>query len=948
MVLYASRHGWFRRHGQIDPGAVGSARPQRNDNDSRRESRRVSIPTGSAEPPARASAGTKRRTPGLAGHLGVVCVAVAAFALAANFLVEHRTLIIRTTEIRPVPAPGDIERTVKNRPPVVIEPFELVSAVERFGRAVLDRADDPGEARQQQFQAATEALDKETVKHVTAVRPHVSSERLRRLTDATKRHEAEAAELVRIADSRQVLLQECWNHFESLDSRLKSSLDHAWKIFGRVVARRSLIDISHHLDEIRRDLSKFTTPRGYDEADIAAIANHEAALLRALAENESSLSRSQGADWARNNAEDARLLAAARESLLAIDRKRIQAEERFRAANATLVAAAGDKVIVKPEPEPARVRVAPVAKVARNAADDVSLPPRPVTTTSEQRDEPGQRALFAWISVGLMALLLAVSAVILVRIIGPVRQLMSASRRIAEGNTEIRVARGGIKELDSLAVSFNQMAERLSAAQAVTREYQCQLETRVKERTRQLLHLAEHDPLTELPNRRQLYSQLATALDRAAAANSYVGVYFLDIDNFKNLNDSVGHAYGDRVLQAVAGRLREVADPYGFSARLGGDEFTMVVERSHGIEQIQEAGQALVRGFQEPLQVDGRDLLMSISIGVSYFPTHAEDTESLLRAADAALFRAKALGRSQLNVFTPELLSAAATRFSIEQGLRRAVERGELELVYQPEVRVETLNVGLVEALLRWRLPDGRLVAPAEFLPVAEESGLITEISDWVLRTAVESAARWYHGEWPEARVAINVSARQVLDGQFLSQVQGLLQAHRLPARCIEIELTENVLQTGLATVEAVRQLRESGIGIALDDFGTGYSSLSSLERLPLTRVKLDQSLISRIDTNERSLVIARAIAGLCDHLGLEMTAEGIERPEQLALLLKHRSTYLQGYLLARPVRMQDLPGCIREIPARMQSMLLTDPALTSAPAATPGRIARPTLVHSS
>ena len=208
-----------------------------------------------------------------------------------------------------------------------------------------------------------------------------------------------------------------------------------------------------------------------------------------------------------------------------------------------------------------------------------------------------------------------------------------------------------------------------------------------------------------------------------------------------------------------------------------------------------------------------------------------------MRAADAALFRAKAMGRSQRSVFTPELLEDAAKRFNTEQGLRRAVERGELALVFQPEIHAETLEVGLVEALLRWRLPDGRLASPAEFLAVAEESGLIMEISDWVLRSAIEAAARWHHGEWPRARVAINVSARQVLDQGFHRRVQDLLVEHRVPARCIEIELTENVLQTGPATIAAVRQLRESGVGVALDDFGTGYSSLASLEHLPLTRV---------------------------------------------------------------------------------------------------------------
>ncbi len=929
------------------------ARTGRPDNDDYHDEQFVTAPHEPAEPSEHAAARNTRRQPGIAAHLAVACAAVAAFALAANFMAEHGTLVVHTTEIRPVAAPpvatADPVVTVE---PVVVESIErissaaLVSAVERFGHAALSRAEDPGPEPVSQLDAAARDLQAESAAYFAAVRPHVSSTRLRNLRETTERHAALAEELVRIADARHAHLQECWEHFEALDARFKATLDRAWKIFGRVVARGSLIEISHHLDEIRKDLSSFATPRGYDDGDVAAITAHEAALLKSLQDNQQSLGGSQGADWMQRNSDDARLLVAARESLLEADRQRSQAIESFRAANTALAASAGEKVTRKRKTTTMRTRA--VAPAALEPADAPALQPSTISTTSEHMEEPGQRATFAWMSAGVLALLLLVSATMFVRIVGPVRRLMLASRRIAEGDTDIRVARGGVKELDSLAVSFNQMAERLAAAQVVTREYQGELEARVEERTRQLLHLAEHDPLTELPNRRQLFAQLAAALRNAEAESRYVGVYFLDLDNFKNLNDSVGHAYGDRVLQSVAHRLEEVAAPYGFSARLGGDEFTVVVASADSVEQIRDAGLALERAFQQPLVVDGRDLLMSISIGVSYFPMHAEDAESLLRAADAALFRAKALGRSQLSVFTPDLLAAATSRFSTEQGLRRAVERGELELVFQPEVHVQTLEVGLVEALLRWRLPDGRLASPAEFLAVAEESGLIIEIGDWVLRTAIEAAAQWHHGEWPEVRVAINASARQVLDTQFLRRVQGLLDEHRLPARCIEIELTENVLQTGRATVDVVRQLRECGIGIALDDFGTGYSSLASLERLPLTRVKLDQSLIASIDTNERSRVIADAIAALCGNLGLEMTAEGIERPEQLATLLRHRSTYLQGYLLSRPVRGQDLLACIRDVPARIQSMLVAHPGLRPAPADLVGRPAKPKLVRST
>jgi EAL domain-containing protein (putative c-di-GMP-specific phosphodiesterase class I) len=351
-----------------------------------------------------------------------------------------------------------------------------------------------------------------------------------------------------------------------------------------------------------------------------------------------------------------------------------------------------------------------------------------------------------------------------------------------------------------------------------------------------------------------------------------------------------------------------------------------VYERASGVEEIRNAGWNLVRAFQKPLNVDGRDLMMSISIGASFYPEHAQDAEALLRAADAALFRAKASGRSQLSIFSHELLEAAASRFTTEQGLRRAIERGEFELAFQPEVHAADLDVRLVEALLRWRMPDGRYATPGEFLAIAEESGLIMEISDWVLNSAIEAASRWHHTAWPDARVAINVSARQLLDSSFVDRVQELLRVHRVPARCIEIELTENILQTGTPTIDALRRLRACGIGIALDDFGTGYSSLSSLERLPLTRVKLDRSLIARIDESPRSLAIARAIITLCQSLGLEMTAEGVERPLQWSLLAGHPSMYVQGFLVAPPVLNGELLPLIATIPEHMQSLILSTP----------------------
>ena len=322
--------------------------------------------------------------------------------------------------------------------------------------------------------------------------------------------------------------------------------------------------------------------------------------------------------------------------------------------------------------------------------------------------------------------------------------------------------------------------------------------------------------------------------------------------------------------------------------------------------------------------MESRELLVTISVGASIYPEHESSAEALLSAADAALFHAKSLGRNQLKLFSRDLLEQVSERYSTEQGLRRALDRNEFELVFQPEVNFDLGGIKLVEALLRWRLPDGRRISPMQFLPVAQESGLIAPIGDWVLRSAIESAAKWHHSSWPDVRVAINVAASQLLSTDFAQRVQGLLHQYQLPPHCIEIELTEAVLQTGSVVIDTLRELRGLGVGIALDDFGTGFSSLASLQHLPLTRVKLDQSLIAAIDRDPRALAIAQAIIALCEKLGLEVTAEGIERPEQLRILLENRSMCLQGFLISYPLETDSVAAAVANMPEQMQSLFLT------------------------
>jgi diguanylate cyclase (GGDEF)-like protein len=842
---------------------------------------------------------------GIGARLSVAFVAVAGLAVAANLLIEHEILVIRTRVVR-IAVPTSSSRALEEQEAGSAR--SLIAAIDRFKAAVLGRLDIQNDASDTRLSTAVRDFERETRTYTSQRSSVAAGAALEKLRARLIAYRSFGDELVRAADSREQVLKEFWERFEALDARTKASLGRSWKIFGRVVfARQSVVDLNSRLDEIRRGFASLPSTGPYDQGALDAVIASEAALGAGLQKNESALTRSQGRTWFTQTQADLAQINALQDLLILIDSQRRTAVDSFAIESLGLTTLVG------------------ATKTTLKQGANATAPTDPLSvteTTSTAAAKSADVTLIFWVSAGVLLLLLWISIHTVMSVIVPVRRMRAATRRLAAGAAGVQIERGGIRELDDLAVSFNQMAEQLTRAQAITRSNQEQLEATVDLRTRELQHLAEHDPLTQLPNRRQLFTYLNAAIARAEASGSSVVVFFVDLDNFKNINDSVGHAFGDRVLGAIAERLRTRAGPAGFAARLGGDEFTIVCEGAVNLDGVSKIGWDLVHAFQQPVGVDGRDLMISISVGAGLYPDHGRDAEALLRAADAALFRAKALGRSQLSVFSPALLEAASAKFSTEQGLRYALERGEFELVFQPEVNARTLSAGLVEALVRWRLPDGRLASPAEFLAIAEESGLILEISDWVLRSAIETASDWHHGGWPEARVAINLSSRQLLDTRFVGHMMGLLLEHRLPARCIEIELTENVLQTGTTTIEVLRQLRGHGVAIALDDFGTGYSTLASLEQLPLSRVKLDRTLIASIHTSARSAAIARALVGLCHGIGLEVTAEGIECPEQLALLRDLTPIHLQGYLLARPVSAEKLLPAIAALPDHMASLL--------------------------
>jgi diguanylate cyclase (GGDEF)-like protein len=847
---------------------------------------------------------------GITARLLVTLAAVAILAAVANLIIEQGVPVVQILQVvRDHPARGMSMdgRTARAAPGTGSRTHAETArrSAAHLELATVARISSDSIELENQFQSASKDLRAAAAEYL-AESPSLSGSQRRRWTTGVDNYESQSAALISAADTRRQLASEYAARWQAIMARLDASMSRGWRFLGHVIARQSLVELRSHLDALRLRTVSLAATGGVDAAQALAISDGESEVSKSLDHNRSSLSRLEGAAWMDAMDSDLARLSTLRETITAIDSTNAASMREFLNM--------GTRVVDLPIPPES-------IAVTDPPASPEPMPSVAASAAVERAPSTGG-ALVAWVTAVVLLLLVAISALTVRSIVRPVKEMLNATAKLAAGAPDARVRRGGIREMDTLAVAFNGMAEQLAAAQHQALDYQRELEARVAERTAELQHLAWHDSLTSLPNRHQFVALLHAAIHRASRSGRRVGVLFIDIDNFKNLNDSLGHTFGDAVLVAIAARLAASAGTLGFAARWGGDEFTIVYEEADSPEAVLEAGRLVVGAFGEPIEVNGRELIVTVSVGASIYPDHEKTPEDLLSAADAALFQAKALGRSQLAVFTPVLVARAATRFDIEQGLRRAVERGEFELLYQPEVNLETLRVGLVEALLRWRRPDGQLSLPDEFLGVAEETGLIVEVGDWVLKTAIQKTAEWHHGGWPEARVAINVSPRQLMNPRFFDRIQSLLHSYRLPPQCVELELTESVLQTGAKTIECLRRLHDCNIAIALDDFGTGYSSLASLEQLPLKRIKLDHGLVAGIDKNGRSAAIARAIIELCMELKLAVTAEGIERIEQLQCVLGTRGGFAQGYLLSRPVSCDAVLQVNRMVAANLQELL--------------------------
>lgn len=496
--------------------------------------------------------------------------------------------------------------------------------------------------------------------------------------------------------------------------------------------------------------------------------------------------------------------------------------------------------------------------------------------------------LMALAAIGI-ALVLGISWRVARSVTEPLQQLDEATRLIGEGR-EVALAIDTDDEIGRLAGSFNQMVAA------------------IEEREREIIHVGLHDGLTGLPNRKLFTEQLTNVLSRRRA-DEQVMVAYVDLDDFKMVNDTLGHPAGDDLLRTVADHLRQDC-PDALIARLGGDEFAILID---GIEEADSLGalaDTLQRSFSRPISINGQHAPCSASIGIALAPGDAEDGMTLMKNADLALYRAKHEGKATYHFFEPGLDEAARRRRQMELDLRSAIRDGDFELNFQPLYSIVERRLTGFEALVRWNHPTRGRINPVEFIPLAEETGLIVPIGEWVLREACHHATTW-----PEdVSVAVNVSPRQFAASGLSSTVLSALSASGLAPQRLELEITESIFIADVdATLATLHGLRNLGVKIALDDFGTGYSSLSYLRSFPFDKVKIDKSFIDDLGTSSNAHAVIRAITTLADALGMETLAEGVEDVSQFEVLEREGCRHIQGYLFSKPVAANAVAGLLAD-----------------------------------
>jgi diguanylate cyclase (GGDEF)-like protein/PAS domain S-box-containing protein len=446
--------------------------------------------------------------------------------------------------------------------------------------------------------------------------------------------------------------------------------------------------------------------------------------------------------------------------------------------------------------------------------------------------------------------------------------------------------------------------------------------TEQKRAEQELRYLANYDTLTSLPNRSLLSERLSRAIVRARRENGKVAVLFIDLDRFKDINDSLGHATGDRILRAAAARVQQTVGAQHTVARLSGDEFTVVLEDIGSLGDAETIAERIIDAFMLPLSFGERlELSVSPSIGISLYPDHAQVPTDLLKHADTAMYQAKSAGRHTYQVYSESMDEKTRHRAILASALRRALERNELSLVFQPRLSLTKQRITGVEALLRWHSKDFGEVSPGQFIPLAEESGLILEIGAWALRQACLTLRQWHEQGLPGLTVAVNVSAMQLQRGDLADVVARVLEETGVPAHCLELELTESVIMANPEkNADTLRACRQLGVFLAIDDFGTGYSSLAYLKRLPLTTLKIDQEFVGDLTHDSDDEAITSTIINMGHSLSLNVIAEGVETAAQLQFLHDHGCDEIQGHWISHALPPEACLRFIREYGLKVAS----------------------------
>ena len=466
---------------------------------------------------------------------------------------------------------------------------------------------------------------------------------------------------------------------------------------------------------------------------------------------------------------------------------------------------------------------------------------------------------------------------------------------LQKGNTELEIRRldgaHGVAQALVSETEWQGAPARLMVLYDITER---------KEAEREIEYMAYHDPLTGLANRLMLHDRIGHALARVRRSEAQLALLYLDLDRFKIINDSLGHACGDELLRQIAQRLLRSVREDDTVARLSGDEFMVLLEDAKRPEQVAEK---IRLALGSPYRVHNQELVVSSSIGLSYFPADGEDADILIRHADTAMYHAKQAGRNRVQAYQSEMGVRFDERVRLEQELHRALESKEFRLHYQPQVDTYSGKIVGAEALLRWQHPVRGLIPPVEFIPVLEECGLIESVGEWVLHEACKQACAWHASGLPHLVMAVNLSGRQFDRGDLVGYVERLLETSGLDPHCLELEITETILmETRTDAPAALRALKRLGVRVAVDDFGTGYSSLSYLKHFAVDRLKIDRSFVREVPRDDDDVAIVRAVLAMAQALRLEVMAEGVETQVQLDFLREHHCGLLQGYLFSPPV----------------------------------------------